>query len=168
MKGKVGINIVRFIVLVLIQVLLLNHVNFLGYINPYLYVLFLILLPFDFAQWKVIILGFLLGLTIDVFGDTDGIHAAACLVVAYIRPILLRFSFGLSYDYQTIKFYKAPVEERFAYISLIVIIHHFVLFLLTFFNFDHIILIFKDTLFSSIFTILLILIVTTLFKKAKR
>lgn len=168
MNSKLLSNIVRFVVLVLVQVLVLNHINFLGYVNPYLYVLFIVLLPFNISQWKILLWAFLIGLAVDLFEDSGGIQAAACLVVAYLRPLILRFSYGISYDHQTIKFYKTPFAQRFVYVSLLVFIHHFILFTLTFFNFSHIILILKNTLFSSIFTILLILIVTTLFQKGKR
>jgi len=165
---KLIANIARFVVLVLVQVLVLNHINFLGYINPYLYVLFIVLLPFDLAQWKTMVFAFLIGLTIDVFQDSGGIQAAACLVAAYLRPLILRFSYGISYDYQTVKFYKSSLSERLIYIVLLVFVHHFVLFSLIFFDFDHFILILKNTLFSGIFTIVLIGIATTLFQKAKQ
>lgn len=158
-------NIVRFVGLVLVQVILLNRINFLGYINPYLYILFIILLPINLSQWKTIFFGFLLGLSVDVFMDSGGVHAAACLVAAYARPLVLRFTYGISYDYQTIKFYKTPFQERLMYVSMIVLIHHLCLFLLVFFSFSHWLLILKNTLFSAIFTILLILIVTALFKR---
>lgn len=168
MNSKLFSNIIRFVVLVLLQVLVLSNINFLGYVNPYLYVLFIVLLPFDLAQWKVILWAFLIGLTVDMFEDSGGIQAAACLVAAYLRPLILRFAYGISYDHQNIKFYKTPFAQRLAYVCLMVLVHHIILFFLTFFNFSHIILILKNTLFSSIFTILLILIVTTLFKRGKR
>lgn len=158
----------RFVGLVLLQVLVLNHINFLGYINPYLYIIFILALPVDMAHWKVIFMGFLLGLSIDFFGDTGGVHAAACLAIAYVRPKLLRASYGLSYDHRTIKFYEASFKERLVYISLIVVCHHLVLFTLTFFNLSHIILILKNTLFSSIFTIILMLITVSLTQQIKR
>ncbi len=155
-------------VLVLLQALILDHINLGGYVNPYLYILFIILLPFNFSQWKVIVLAFLLGLAIDVFEDSGGIHAAACLVIAYFRPLVLRFSFGLSYDNQTLKFHKVPYKQRFIYVTQMVVIHNLVLFILMFFSFTHTILILKNTLFSSIFTILLMMIVISLFQRTKR
>lgn len=139
-----------------------------GYINPYLYILFIILLPINLAHWKVILLGFLTGLTIDMFGDSGGIHSTAALVTAYLRPRMLSFAFGVSYEQQTVKFYKSPLNERLMYVVQMVLVHHLVLFILTFFNFRHVILILKNTLFSALFTVLLILIVTTLFQKARR
>lgn len=168
MTNDFFINTGRFIFFVLLQVVLLNHINFLGYINPYFYIMFILILPVSLPNWQVILLGFLLGLSIDVFGDSGGMHAAACLVIAYLRPKLLRASYGISYDYQTVKFNDTSMKERLVFVSSMVLIHHLVLFSLVFFNFSHLILILKNTLYSSIFTIFLIMVAATLFQKVKR
>lgn len=161
-------NITRFVILVLIQVLILNNINFLGFINPYLYVLFILLLPLNLTHYKVIFFSFLMGLTIDLFEDSGGINAAASVLIGFLRPSFLRFSFGISYEHQTVKFHQTPFAQRFTYISLLVVLHHLVLFSLEIFNLSYIILILKKTLFSSIFTILLILIVSGIFQQNKR
>lgn len=158
----------RFVLLLLLQVLLLNNINFLGYINPYLYVLFIILYPFNASHTLFIFLSFLLGWSVDIFEDSGGINAAACLVAAFIRPALLRFSFGVSYDYQTIKFSITQPGARFSYVAILVIVHHFVLFLLEFFSFAHFLLLVKKTLFSAIFTIILVFLSLALFNRKSR
>ncbi len=168
MTSTVITNIFRFILLVLLQVLLLNNINFLGYINPYLYVLFLILYPFNTPQSLFLLISFLLGITIDTFEDSGGINAAACVIIAYIRPAILRFSFGVSYDYQTVKLASTPYGARVGYIIIVVFLHHFILFTLEMFDFSHIFLILKKTLFSGIFTCVLVLISLTLFKPKRR
>ncbi|TQD38877.1 rod shape-determining protein MreD [Haloflavibacter putidus] len=160
-------NIARFIILVLVQVILLSNINFLGYINPYLYMLFVLLLPFNLNQMAVLFLSFLIGITIDAFQDTGGIHAAACLVIAYIRPLILKFSFGVSYEHETIKFYRTPISQRIGYIFILVFCHHLVLFSLEVFNFSYFMLVLQKTLYSGIFTVLLILLVTAFFQKKK-
>ena len=132
-------NIARFVILVLIQVLILNNINFLGFINPYLYVLFILLLPLNLTHYKVIFFSFLMGLTIDLFEDSGGINAAASVLIGFLRPSFLRFSFGISYEHQTVKFHQTPFAQRFTYISLLVVIHHLVLFsleILILYNFN--------------------------------
>ena len=93
MNKLVTTNITRFILLVLLQVLILSNINFLGFINPYLYVFFILLLPLNLDHWKVLIYSFLIGIVIDVFQDSGGINAAASLVAAYFRPNILKFAF---------------------------------------------------------------------------
>ena len=168
MNSVILTNTLRFLVLLLLQVLLLNNINFLGYINPYLYVLFLILYPFNANQTLFIFVSFLLGLGIDIFEDSGGINAAACVVAAYIRPALLRFSFGVSYDYQTIKFSSTPPGSRITYVTILVFVHHLVLFLLEFFNFAHFLLLLKKTVFSGLFTIILVFLTLALFNRKSR
>jgi rod shape-determining protein MreD len=89
MNNTIFINSLRFVLLVLLQVLLLNNINFLGYVNPYFYILFLVLYPFNTPQSLFMFLAFLLGLSIDAFEDSGGIHAAASLFIAYVRPVFL-------------------------------------------------------------------------------
>lgn len=161
-------SILRFVVLVLLQALVLNHVNFLGYINPYPYILFIILFPVSNNRTLFVFLAFLLGLCVDLFTDSGGIHAAACVTIAYIRPPILKFSFGTVYDYQTIKFHQTELGSRLGYFSIIIVIHHLILFSLEVFNISDIILILKKTLFSSIFTILLCIIITILFSPKRK
>ena len=155
----------RFILLVGLQVSVLNHINFLGYINPYVYILFIMLFPIKNNRILFIFLSFLLGLTIDIFSDSGGIHAAACVSIAYVRPVILKFSFGTVYEYQTIKFDTAEFSSKFIYIIIMTVIHHFILFSLEIFNISKVILTFQKTLFSSIFTIILCIMITIIFSR---
>ena len=155
----------RFILLVGLQVSVLNHINFLGYINPYVYILFILLFPIKNNRTLFIFLSFLLGLTIDIFSDSGGIHAAACVSIAYVRPVILKFSFGTVYEYQTIKFDTVEFSSKFIYIIIMTVIHHFILFSLEIFNISKVILTFQKTLFSSIFTIILCIMITIIFSR---
>jgi rod shape-determining protein MreD len=168
MNNSILKNIIRFVGLVFIQVLILNNINFLGYINPYLYVLFILLYPFNANQSLFLILSFLLGFSIDLFEDSGGVHAAACVVIAFIRPNLLRFSFGISYDHQNLRLSTTPFGARLSYIFISIIIHHFILFFLEMFSFSHIIIVLKKTLFSGIFSVITIILSLIVFSKKYR
>jgi len=163
-----SIHTIRFVVLLLIQVLLLSHVNFMGYLNPYPYILFVLLFPIKNNRMLFILLSFLLGLLIDIFLDSGGIHAAACVTIAFIRPVALKYSFGALYEHQTVKFSNVDFVQRITYISILTIIHHLVLFLLEIFNFSRILLVLKHTLFTSIFTIILCLLITIIFSSTNK
>ncbi len=156
---------IRFIVLVLVQVLILNQINFLGSINPYLYVIFICLFQVNNNRMVFLFLSFLLGLTIDVFSDSGGVHAAASVTIAFIRPVVLKFCFGSVYEHQTIKFKNVDFGAKIFYFIIMVLIHHLILFLFEIFNLSEILLILKKTLFSGIFTILLCVVTSIIFSR---
>ena len=157
----------RFILLVLLQVTIFNYVDFLGYINPMIYILFIILFPLRNNRMVFLIVAFFLGLSVDMFSDTGGIHAGASVLLAYIRPTITKFSFGSLNEFYNVKFNAIDFAKRFTYIIIMVIIHHFVVYSLDFFNFFQILNILKYTLFSGIFSVFLILIMTITFSSKK-
>ncbi|WP_290697522.1 rod shape-determining protein MreD [Lacinutrix sp.] len=168
MNNLLSIHTVRFVVLILLQVLLFSNINFMGYINPYPYVLFIFLFPVKNNRMVFILISFLLGLFIDMFLDSGGIHAAAAVTIAFIRPAALKFSFGAVYDHQAVKFNNVDFGQRVTYISILTIIHHFILFSLEIFNFSKILLVLQNTLFSSIFTIILCLLISIIFSGSNK
>lgn len=161
-------NIILFIGLVITQVTICNNINFLGYIDPYIYILFVAYYPIKRDSRSLFIfLSFLIGLSVDFFSDSGGIHAAATLTIAYVRPVFLRSTFGNAYDYQTLKISNAAFLQQMIYLSFMIFTHHLILFFLEILNFTHILLILKKTLFSGIFTLILSLMLFSLFKKKK-
>ena len=114
-----------------------------------------------------LLLSFILGLTIDLFLDSGGIHAAASVLVAYARPIFLKSSFGMIYEHQTIKFSTVEFGSKLTYITFLTAVHHVALFSLEIFSASKIILTLQKALFSSIFTILLCVLLTIIFSRNK-
>lgn len=165
MNSVISRNSFRFFILVFIQVLICSHVNFLGYLNPYIYILFIALFPTKGNRLLFIFLSFLIGLTVDLFSDTGGIHAAASVLIAYARPVFLRFSFGVQYENYAIKFDNIEFGSKLTYITLLTLFHHIILFSLEIFSVSKIILILQKTLLSSIFTILLCMLITIIFSR---
>lgn len=158
----------RFIILVLVQVLIFSHIDFLGSINPYIYIIFIILFPANNNRTLFVFLAFFLGFCVDVFSDSGGVHAAACVTIAYIRPVFLKFAFGTVYDYQSIKFNQTDFGSKLTYFSALVFVHHLIMYSLEIFNISKITLILQKTLFSGIFTIILCLIITILFSQKRQ
>ncbi|MFV8270736.1 rod shape-determining protein MreD [Flavobacterium sp. GT2N3] len=161
-------NIFRFILLLAVQIIIFNNMNFLGYISPFPYLLFIILYPVNGNKSGLVVTSFLLGLIMDMFSNSGGIHATACLILAYFRPSIFKFAFGLSYEYQTVKLNDVLTPERFSFILLSVVIHHFTLFLLGAFQFSFIFDILIRTLLSTVFTIIICIIIIYLIKPNKR
>lgn len=168
MSSSVIFNIVRFILLLAAQVLIFNALDLSGYINPFPYILFIILYPVNGNRYGLLLSAFFLGLIIDMFGNSGGVHATASLVLAFIRPTFFKFAFGLSYEYQTIKINDRLTPERFSFILVSVVTHHFVLFVLETFRFSFFWSVFVKTLLSTVFTLLVCIILIYLFKPARR
>jgi len=83
-------NIIRFAVFILLQVYVLNRIPHLHrFITPYLYYLIILWIPFSVSRQWLLLIGFFTGLTLDYFTMTPGLHAAACLLIAYVRPFLI-------------------------------------------------------------------------------
>ncbi len=168
MNNEIIINSFRFISLVLTQVLIFNHIDFLGFINPYVYILFIILYPIKKENvGQFLLLAFSIGFFVDLFSDSGGIHAAASLCIAYIRPLILKFAFGNLYEHQNIKIGNTPIGQRVVYLGIIILIHHTLLYSLEIFSLSHILSILKNTLLSSIFTLFLCLLLIPLLRKTK-
>ncbi len=165
MNTDIALNAGRFILLILFQVLIFNHIDFLGYINPYIYIIFILLFPLNANRSLFLFISFLLGLFLDIFSDSGGVHAAACVTIAFIRPLVLRSTFGVSYEFQTIKLSSVSFIQRLVYVLVMVLVHHIILFSLEIFNLSHILFFAKTTLFSSLFTILLSMLILVLFRR---
>ena len=168
MNSALLVNISRFILLLAFQIIIFNNMNFLGYISPYPYILFIILYPVNGNKTVLVVASFLLGLIIDMFNNSGGAHATACLVLAYFRPSLFKFAFGLSYEYQTIKLNDVLTPERFTFILLAILIHHLTLFLLETFQLTYILDTLTRTLLSTAFSIIICIIIIYLIKPNKR
>ncbi len=130
-------NTFLFIRLVLLQVLVFNNIRYLGYINPMVYLLFLILYPYGENKIPLLFAAFLLGLTIDIFSNTGGIHAASAVFVAYTRTRILKTVFGQKLDFQELKLMQYPFAKIFSYTTIIVVLHHTLFYFLEVFNFSH-------------------------------
>ncbi|NCF42575.1 MAG: rod shape-determining protein MreD [Bacteroidetes bacterium] len=161
-------NIIRFIALVLLQVLICNQMNFLGSINPYIYILFILIYPVKNNRLSFIFISFVLGIVIDIFMDTGGAHAAASVTIAYMRPVFLKFSFGAAYEYQAIKFNDADLLPRVIYFTLLILIHHFILFILIIFDNSKAGMVVSNALSTGLFTLFLALTLTTLFSRKEK
>jgi len=153
-------NILRFVFLVLLQVLILNNIQLSGFINPYLYVLFILLLPFETPKWALLVIAFLLGLSIDAFTDTLGMHASATVLMAFFRPYVLNIiSPRDGYDAGTFpRLYYFGFTWFLKYSVILILIHHFCLFYLEVFRLSDFFFTLWKIILSSFFSLILIII----------
>ncbi len=164
-------NIIRFFLLLGLQVFFLKHIGYYNLATPFLYILFILLLPFKIPNLLLFLLAFLTGLTVDVFYDTLGLNAAACTVLAYVRIIFI------SVTVQREGFDNEPDPSLgimgfrwfILYATLLTFFHHLVLFTFETFRFSQFGYTLLRVILSSIFTILLILLAEfTFFRKKMR
>ncbi len=157
--------LLMFVSLVLVQVLILNNIQLSGLINPFVYILFILLLPIEISPYLLLLLGFFTGITIDVFSSTPGIHASATVFAAFIRPKVL----GLLSSREEYESGKAPriynygFNWFFRYIVIMVLFHHSFLFFAEAFTLTGIFDTLLRILASTVFSILLIVIFQYLF-----
>lgn len=168
MNSALFVNIARFILLLAAQILIFNNMNFLGFINPYPYILFIILYPVNGNKYGLLLSSFFLGIIMDMFSNSGGVNTAACVTLAYYRPYIFKFSFGLSYEYQTVRLNDVLSAERFSFILIAVVLHHLILFLLEVFRFSFIWEILLKTVSSTVFTVLLCIIIIYIIKPSRR
>ena len=145
-------NLILGASLILMQSLFLNNINFLEYLNPFIYIYFIIYYLIKNNSSVFIILAFIYGLLIDLFSDTHGIHAASTLCIAYFRPYLLKLFFGMAYEHQVVKFDTLELKQNIFYLFSMIIIHHIILFSLEVFNVSQANLIFNNIISNSVFT----------------
>jgi len=151
-----------------LQILIFNNINLFGYLNPYPYVLFILLYPVNSNKSLLLLSSFTLGILIDMFANSGGVHATAAVILAYTRPSLFKFAFGLSYEYQTVKIADKISPERITLLILAIFIHHFILFFFEFFRIDLIFTVLFRTLLSTLFTFTISLLIIYLIKPNKR
>lgn len=151
--------VVMFFSLVLVQVLIFNQVQFSGFFNPYVYLLFIILLPLSTPRYAVLILAFVLGLIIDVFSNSLGVHSAATVFAAYVRPLVIRIISNREDDKSD---YPGLNQNKLAwfinYVVIMVLLHHTILFYLEVYTFANFLNTLYRVILSSLFSIIIIVL----------
>jgi hypothetical protein len=155
-----GRNIIRLIVLVLVQILVFNNIQFSGYVVPYIYILFILLLPFETPRWLLLLAAFTLGISVDLFTQTPGMHAAASVFMAFLRPWVLGMSAPRDgYEPGTYpRLYYYGFQWFLRYTVILVLAHHLVLFYIEVFRFSEFFSTLLRVLLSSLFSIILIIL----------
>ena len=165
-------NIVRFCLLILVQVYILNQVPPLHrLVTPYIYYLFILWLPFKMGQRTQMLLAFALGFTLDCFTNTYGLHAAACVLIAYIRPFLINVL--ISQEGTESNYYEPSIQSMgftpyLTYVTILTFVHHTFLFFLQALQTGGYFYFLLKSLTSTAISLLLILLIELLFVRKQR
>ncbi len=165
-------NIIRFCLFILVQVYVLNQVPPLHHLaTPYIYFLFILWLPFKMGRRSVMVLAFALGFALDCFTKTYGLHAAACVLIAYFRPFLINVLIsqeGAESNYNEPSIKSMGFTPYFTYVAILTLLHHSLLFFLEALQTGGYLYFILKTLLSSAVSLLLILLTELLFVRKQR
>jgi rod shape-determining protein MreD len=147
--------------LILLQVLLFNNIQFSGYVNPYVYIMFILLLPIEIPSWLLLLLSFATGLIIDFFSGSSGVHTSATVLAGFVRPYILRIvspkdGYEPGSDPSMLIY---GFRWFLSYTLLVVLIHHTTLFYLEVFRLTEFFRTILRVLLSTLFSITFILLI---------
>jgi rod shape-determining protein MreD len=169
MLSLLPINILRFVALMAAQILIFSNIKFSPFINPYVYPLFILLLPFGTPQWLLMILGFATGLTLDIFVGSLGMHAAACLLIAYLRPSLISIITPKGAEFEVEPNINLQGATWFLiYCGLATLIHHTAYFLIESWTFYNPFIAILRIVLSTVFSVAFMMIFLFLFTSSKK
>ncbi|MHC1733493.1 MAG: rod shape-determining protein MreD [Bacteroidales bacterium] len=146
-----------FVLLITLQLLIFNNIQFSGYVNPFVYVMFILILPVAIPSWILLLLSFITGFVIDLFCGTLGVHTFATVLAGFVRPWVL--SLNVTADgaeaVMSPSSYRSGLRWFLIYTFTIVLVHHLALFLIEIFSLRY--------FFQTLLRVLLSTIVTTFF-----
>ncbi len=165
-------NLFRFAILMAVQVFILDNIHLHYMVTPYLYVLFILWMPFQLGRLWQMIAAFLLGFTLDSFNHNPGFHASACVLIAYLRPYLINLLIpqegaDSNYDEPSIKSMGGFIPYM-VYAGLLTFIHHAWLFMLEAWQFGNFWYFISKTILSTLISLLLIIITELLFNRKQK
>ncbi len=161
--------LLRFILILFIQLLLINNIELSSYVNPYIYISFILLLPVTVKPWHIVLISFLVGAVMDAFSSTPGLHIAATNFMGFIRIHYLKVTTT-----------KEDIEGRISptlsqkgivwfvfYCFVMTFIHHTILFFLEIYGFQEFFSTITRIFLSTLVTVLLIVVGQLLFYRSK-
>ena len=148
----------RYAIVMLLQVLLFNQLQLFGVCHPYIYVLCLLMMPLTLSQYADMVIGAVVGLVMDTFCNSLGVHTAACILIMFIRPylvgVLVNDKDRLN---EQLTSRTLGMEAMIKYVVIMVLIHHFTVFMLAAWSWTHFWFVLAETAVSSVLTIAIIL-----------
>jgi len=158
--NRITENILRFVVTILLQVLVINNIQYIPLCTPYIYILFLICLPVELPRWGDLLIGFFTGLLMDIFCSTLGIHTFACTALCYFRYLSIRWFVDNVDRVQGTPSSKSffNIVSYIKYVVTLVLIHHGCTILLDAFTLHHFWWTALQIIVSSLITIAIMLV----------
>ena len=169
-RGLVG-QFIQFLFFALIQVLILKDLVLFNTGFCFFYIGFLLMLPLNMPKGLVLVSAFVFGWIIDIFYNSYGINAAACVLIVYLRPVLVKYFFSNmpgSDDLGNTTLKTLGFNGYTAYILLFAFIHHLVIFYGEAFSTNAFFYTFLKVVVSAFYTCFMIVASQYLFFYSKR
>ncbi len=166
-------NIIRFVLFILVQVFVLDQIQPLHQMaTPYLYLLFILWLPFTINRSLQLVIAFAFGYTLDSFQHNPGFHASACVLIAYIRPYFINLLIPQegadeNYEEPSIKS-MGGFLPYLIYATVLTVIHHTWLFFLQAWQYGNLLYFLIKIVTSTAISLLLIIITEFLFVRKQK
>jgi rod shape-determining protein MreD len=167
MNSKSYAFIAYFLLLPGLQVLVFNQFDLGTQLVPHVYLLFLIFYPSNAEQTIFLVVAFFFGLYIDILHSTMGLHAAACLTAAFLRPTITTSVFGKNHGYVSIRLNQTPFVALSAYTLNLVLVHHLIYYVIGVSSWAQWLSIIKQFIFGSLYSLLFLIAIMFLFRTKK-
>ncbi len=152
------------VILVALQVIIFNNIHFMGFANPYIYILFLLLFPLNRNKYVYLIYALLIGLAVDFFEHTGGVNAFASVFVAYLRHFLMQIFFARnSKDENDYKLSELSTTPGVIYLVVMIFTHHFLVDILDNFRIENLGLLLQRSAIGGAVTLLVCIIFLRIF-----
>lgn len=161
-------NTARIVLFILIQVYLLNKIHLHRFIVPYLYYLPILWLSFTIPRAGLLFIGFSTGLTLDYFMMTPGLHAAACVLIAFVRPFIINIltpKDSSEFNYREPSPHAIQWTPYAVYVFILTLLHHGYMVFLEWLNFGTFIGFIIKVIATTAISMLLIFTVELLFPR---
>lgn len=151
-------QIIRYAVVMVLQVLLFDQLQLLGVCHPYIYILCLMMMPITLPHISDMLIGATAGLIMDIFCNSLGVHTSACILLMYVRPYILSALINETDRLnEQLSLHSLGMETMTKYVVILVLLHHLTVFMLAAWSWQHVGFVVLETLVSSLLTILVIL-----------
>ena len=155
-------NIIRFIFIMFIQIFVLNKIPPLHqFIVPYFYFVFILWLPFKMGRSALLLISFSVGMVVDMFFKTPGLHAAACVLIAFVRPFLINLLLpkeATDWGNEEPSKKTMGAVPYVTYLIILTLLHHFYLILLEWMQFGSFLYFIGKLVATTLISLFLIMI----------
>ena len=165
-------NTVRFVLFILVQYYVLFQIRPLHqFVVPYIYYLYVLWLPFSMGRMSLMLVSFLFGLTLDYFTQTPGLHAAACVMIAYLRGFVVNILIpqeGAEQNYKSPSRVSMGWAPYAVYVLVLTLLHHTYLVLLEWLQFGSFLFFLGKVVATTGISLMLVLITELLFFRKEK